>query len=171
MIHRNTNKFVMLAALAAGVLITAVMFTGQLNAQDQAPSWQNSSEQNSTSKESSIIGTYDPQAAFEQHPLQEKLMEFYASIQEETQKAQQQENQQKLRQLQQQFEQQRNQVIEQFHQDVEKALPEAAEAAGVKIIALEIAYTANDITPQDVTEQIVETFTEKDGEKTAGQQF
>ncbi len=169
MIHRNTNKFVLLVALTTGILISAAMFTGQLNAQDQVPSFQTSSENDS--KGTFKIGTYDPQTAFEQHPLQDKLMEKYASLQTAIQQAQQQNDQEKAMQLQQQFEQQRTQIIEQFQQDVGKALPTAANAAGVKIIALEIAYAADDVKQQDVTAHIVETFTGKDENKRAEPQF
>jgi hypothetical protein len=171
MIHRNTNKFVLLVVLAAGGLITAVMFTGQLNAQDQVPSLQNSPEQNSKEEVQFKVGTYDPQTAFSKHPAQKTLMDSYTSIQASIQKAQQEGDQQKVMQLEQQFEQQRNQIIEQFQQDVEKALPDAADKAGVKVIALEIAYTADDVAPEDVTSDIVETFTEEDGGIPAGQQF
>ncbi len=171
MIHRNTNKFVLLVALIAGVLITAAMFTGQLNAQDQLPFGQTSAERDSKTKEAFKVGTYNPQAAFEQHPLQEKLMEQYTSLEVAIQKAQQDGDQQKAMQLQQQFEQQRTQIIEQFQQDVEKALPEVAEAADVKVIALEIAYTADDVKTQDVTAHIVKAFTEKDEDKSAEPQF
>lgn len=168
MIRRNTNKFVLLAALTMGVLITAVMFTGQLNAQDQAP-FQQPSPERGTPGEVFRVGTYNPGAVFDQHPLQEKLMDEYTAMQEAAQIAQQEGDHETLMQLEQQFEQQRNQIIGQFQQDVESALPQVADAAGVKVIALDIAYTASDIAQEDVTAHIVEIVTENDEHSTEPQ--
>lgn len=166
MINRNTNKFVIFAALTAAVMITAVIFTGQLSAEDQDPFGQISpekpSEMNSKAKDVLKIGTYNPQAVFDQHPLKDKLMKQYGTIQKATQKAQKEGDQQKVMKLQQQFEQQRNQIIEKFHSDVDKAIPAIAKKNGIKVIALEISYTADDIATKNVTKQLMNAFTEKD---------
>lgn len=169
--YRNTNTFVLFIALTAVALIAATLFTGQLRAQDQIPYGQTFSEKDSQTEKAITVGTYNPQAAFEQHPLQEKLMEKYMTLQPAIQKAQQENDQQKAIQLQQEFEQERMQIIEQFQKDVDKALPEVAEAAGVKVIALEIAYIADDVKTQDVTAHLVEAFTENDENRPAQPQF
>ena len=171
MMSKHTNKLVLAITVIICIAVTIAIFTGPLTAQAQVPLGQASTAKSDGSKVAFKVGTYNPQTAFEQHPLQKKLMEKYNSLQAAIQEAQQEGDQQKAMQLQQQFEQQRTQIIEQFQQDVEKALPEAAEAADVKVIALEIAYTADDVKTQDVTAHIVETFTEKDENKSAEPQF
>ena len=157
--------------MIVGIAVTIVTFTGHLTARAQAPLSQVPATESKESKAVFKVGTYRPQTAFEKHPLHEKLMEKYTSIQTAIQLAQQENDQQKMAQLQQKFDQQRTQIAEQFQSDVKEAFPEVAEETGIKVIALQIAYTANDVAMQDVTEHIVETFTEKDEKENAEPQF
>lgn len=169
MSQHETNKFVLITGMIVGIAVTIVIFTGHLTARPQLS--QVPATESNESKDVFKVGTYRPQAAFEKHPLHKKLMEKYTSLQTEIQGAQQEGDQQKVKQLQQKFEQHRTQIVEQFQSDVKEAFPEVAEETGIKVIALQIAYTANDVAMQDVTEHIVEIFTEKDEKESAEPQF
>jgi Skp family chaperone for outer membrane proteins len=126
------------------------MFTGLLSAQAQdAPEKPQSTLQ---------VGTYDVEATFQQHPAQKELEKASQSSQAQMQAAQQEGDQQKLHQIQQQFEQTRSQVVEKFYRDVNKAMPTAAKAADVKVVAAEVSYTAKDVETKDITPQLIAAF-------------
>ncbi len=111
------------------------------------------------SQEAAIqVGTYNAQDAFEQHPAQAGLKESMASLQGAMQEAQEEGDNQRMQQLQQQFEQERTQAVEQFHQDVEAAVPEAADKAGVQVVAEQVIYTADNIETKDITADVVDAF-------------
>ncbi len=144
MMQTNLNK------LFLGVATTVAMFAGSLSAQAQdAPEKPQSTFQ---------VGTYDPEAAFQQHPAQVELGEASQTAQAQMQAAQQEGDQQKLQQIQQQFEQTRGQVIEKFYRDVNQTMPTAAKAADVKVVAVEVSYTANDVETRDITPQLIAAF-------------
>lgn len=173
--QHNANKLVFLIAGIISIAAAIAVFTGPLTAQAQAPWGQEpvpepAPEPNEL-KVAFKVGTYRPQVAFEKHPLQKKLMQEYERFETAMGEAQQEGDQEKVRQVQQQFEQQRTQIVQQFHTDVQQALPEVAEEAGIKVIALEIAYTAEDVATQDLTEDLVKTFAEDGQEQTAEPQF
>jgi len=104
------------------------------------------------------VGVYNPQQVFEQYPGRQQMMESLAALQQEAEEAIQQENHQKLAELQAQAEQQQRQTVEQFQQDIERILPEVAQATGVQLVAMEIIYAADDVEEQNLTTAIIEQF-------------
>lgn len=171
---RNSKKGIFGFALAIAVA-TAAILPGNLTAQGMQPGANAAAPgaasapqaAGQTDQQSAIlhVGTYDPQTTFEQHPGFAKLMETVGTMQADAQQAQMEGDEQKMQQLQMQFEQQRLQVMEKFQQDLNEALPQAAEAANVQIIVTEVAYSAGNVKTTDVTAQLVEILA-----KTAGQQ-
>lgn len=105
-----------------------------------------------------VIGTYDPQSAFEQYPARDDMMQQIQQGQQKMQEAQQQGDQQALIQLQQELEKLQQDTIASFYDDVKEALPQIAENQGIKVIAMEVVYTSDDVKSSDVTEQIVKSF-------------
>lgn len=96
------------------------------------------------------VGTYQPQIVFEQHPGHAELMKAIQSAQEQMQggdREQAMQRQQELAQIQ-------DRIIGQFQQDVEKALPEVAEEVNVKVVAVEVAYSDDDVETVDVTSEL-----------------
>ncbi len=144
MMQANLNK------LFFGVVTVVAMFTGLLSAQTQ-----DVSEKPQTTLQ---VGTYDAEAAFQQHPAQKELEKALQTAQAQMQAAQQEGDQQKLQQVREQFQQTRDQVVENFHQDVNKTMPTAAKAADVKVAAAQVSYTAKDVETKDITPQLIAAF-------------
>ncbi len=144
MIQTNLNK------LFFGVTTAIAMFAGLLSAQAQdAPEKPQSALH---------VGTYDLQAAFQQHPAQKELEKASQAAQAQMQAAQQEGDQRKVQQIQQQFEQTRGQVVDKFHRDVNEAMPTAAKSADVKVAAAEVSYTAREVETKDITPQLIAAF-------------
>lgn len=161
-------------SLAVVAVVAMVGLNAQLDAQtplDNLPPVEEPNEQAEAEttaqpeQEQSLarVGTYDPQAVFQAHPAQEKLMQEIQTAQTEMQEAQQDNDQEKMQTVQQQFEQKRRQIVQEFEKDIEEALPQAAEAAGVKVIALEVVYTADDVQAEDLTQPLIQELTKDDG--------
>lgn len=104
------------------------------------------------------VATYDAQEAFESHPAFADLMRQAQAAEQEMMAAQQSGDQQAMMGIQQQFQMRQQQVITQFQQDVQNLLPAIAEAEGVHIVALDIAYTAPGIETMDITGELAEGF-------------
>lgn len=172
MMQRNTNKFFFAVALAVGVVGALVMFTGDVRGQAEVPPADDpppviggQAEGGPDEPEAAFqVGIYNPQAAFQAHPAHEKLMNVLRTTQSEMQEAREAGDQQKVSQLHQKYEQARNEAVEKFERDVEKVLPEVAEATNVKAIVMEIVYTADDVQTKDVTPRVIDGF-DKDEEK------
>lgn len=105
-----------------------------------------------------LVGTYDTELVFQRHPSYDELMEALTTAQQGMQQAQQEGNQEEAMRVQQQYEQTRNRVIEEFRTDVTETVPEAAEAAGVQVVAVEIIYTGDDVGAKDITDELIEAF-------------
>lgn len=105
-----------------------------------------------------MIGTYDAQSAFEQYPARTEMVQQIQQSQQKMQQAQQQGDQQTLMKLQQELEQLQQETIAAFYNDVEEALPQIAEKQGIKVIAMQVIYTSDDVKSSDVTQQIVKSF-------------
>jgi Skp family chaperone for outer membrane proteins len=148
MMRKNAKKILLVLATVAGAVVAVSITADHLTVQAQAPA------------PGVEIGTYNPQAAFEKHPAQTRLMEIMETLQADLQKAQEQGDSAKAEQIQQQYEQERAQTIEQFHEDVNRVMPVAAESAGVSVVALEILYTAENVTTRDITPQLIGAFDE-----------
>lgn len=104
------------------------------------------------------VGTYDVEKVLQSHPAQTELAKAYSAVQEQYQAAQQAGDQQKMQQIQQQYEATRGQVIEQFQQDVNKAMPTVAKDVGTKLVALEVVYQAKEVKTKDITSQLIEAL-------------
>lgn len=147
------SKWYKIALALAVVLGLVVSFVHQAGAQQiELPEEAEQAEQEATLK----VGTYNPEAVFQSHPGHARLMNAVQEAQQQLEGA----DQQTRAQLQQQISQQQAEIVQQFQSDVQEALPEAAEAAGVKVVAVEIAYTAEDVETVDVSQQLIETFEE-----------
>ncbi len=161
MIQRNANKFLIGAGAVVGMAVVAVLVAAQLPAQAQMPAPDRPGAQAEGARPAVKIGTYDPEKAFLAHPAQKEMMEALTTAQNQMQQAQQDEDQQKMQQIQQQFEQARQKAIQQFQQDVDEALPEAAQTAGVKIVAMQVVYKADDVKAVDITPRLTKAFEEE----------
>lgn len=115
-----------------------------------------------------IVGTYDTEVAFQEHPAYEELMKALTDAQTGMQEAQEEGNQEKSQQVQQRYDQIRTQIIEEFRRDVEEAVPEAAEQAGVKVVAIEVVYKDDDVRTKDITKNIVESFGDQEEPEEGG---
>lgn len=167
MIQRNRNKFLIGAGAVVGMAVVAVLVAAQLPAQAQVPAQDQPAAQAERARPAVKIGTYDPEKAFQAHPAQKKLMEAVRTAQTQMQQAQQEEDQQKMQQIQQHYEQARQQAVQKFQQDVSEALPDAAKAAGVKVVAMQVVYKADDVKAIDITPRLAKAFAEaeNDGEE------
>lgn len=151
---RESAKKICLAAMAGCVFLTLLALTvGPLGAQEAG-------QQSETTMN---VGTYDMQAAFEQHPAQKELQQLMNSLQAKAEQAQGEEGgAAELQRLQAQYNEKRTQVIQQFHVDVEKVVPDAAKEAGVSVVAVELIYKGNDVNVKDITSEIIKRFKEDD---------
>lgn len=169
MIRRNTNRFFLGIALVGGFVTAVVMLAGPLSAQVQVPIQasppETSPDRPDRPKTILQVGTYDPEAVFQKHPDREELMEALNTAQTRMQEAQQEEDHMKMQQIQQQFEQARERVIQKFQEDINRALPKVAKAAGVKVVVREIVYKADDVKDMDLTPHLVKAFAEDDKDK------
>ncbi len=130
------------ALLTAGLVLGAIVLIGphtDAQAQQQA------------AKGAMQVGVYDQQALFQEYPGSQELMQFYQGIQDQMQQAQQDGDQQKLRELQQVTEEKRQEVIQNFEKAVDNALPTVADEAGIKVVALQVVYTADDVKTTNLT--------------------
>lgn len=102
-----------------------------------------------------VVGTYQPQQAAEQAGLNEQLVQAMSGLQERMVAAQQQGDQQAMQQIQAEARQVQQGIVQEFQTKIEQAMPAVAETAGVDIIAVQIAYTADGIATKDVTQNVV----------------
>lgn len=166
MIYRHKNKFAFAIALAVGVTAAVAMFAEHSRAQLQTLPGQTPP---TTGEQPPVVrvGTYNPQAAFEAHPAQEELMEAFNQVQTQMMQAQEAGDQQQMQQLQQGYEQKRNQIVERFQREVNEVLPVVAEAAGIKVVALQVVYSADDAQVRDLTPHLVGIFTQEEEQEEA----
>lgn len=159
MMRGNRNRL-----MIAGIVVLAVALVGHLNAQIGVET-----PQNADSNDTTPVGTYSVQEAFAAHPASKKLDQALAEAQTGMEKAQQEGNQQQMQQIQQKYEQTRSQAVETFREDVAEALPEVAREAGVKVVALDIVYTAEGVRTKNLTPLLTEAL--PDGsDKDSGEQ-
>lgn len=135
--------------LGVGLLSAAVIAVGLLTGGDAVQA---------NAADGLKVGTYNPQDAFEQYPARGEMMREMQAAQQKIQEAQQQGDQQTLMQLQQEIQQLQQETIQAFYKDVEEALPEIADKQGVKVVAMEVVYTSEDVESSDLTEQVVSSF-------------
>lgn len=107
------------------------------------------------------VGVYDAQALFQQSPDGKELMEYYENLQQEIQKAQQAGDQMKIQQLQQEAEKKRTEVVENFHKSVDEILPDVADDAGIKVVAVQVIYTADEVQTENLTRALADAMDEE----------
>ncbi len=107
------------------------------------------------------VGVYDQQALFDEYPGSEELMQYYQQIQPQMQEAQQAGDQQKMQQLQQATEQKRKEVIANFQNAVKQALPEVASNVGIKVVAIQVVYAADDVQTTNLTKPLAAAIAEE----------
>lgn len=156
MIQRYANRFLVGAGPVLGMAVVAILVAAQLPAQDQVPGQDRPGP-------AVKIGIYNAEEAFLAHPAQKEMMDALTTAQTEMQQAQQEDDTQKIQQIQQQYEQARQQAVEQFQQDVSEALPEAAKAANVRVVATQVEYKADEVETTDITARLVKAFEEEAG--------
>ena len=139
----------LIAVAAIAVVALAVTSFARLQAQDKSGS-------DGKAAEVAQVGTYDMQMAFQQYPGREELMKIYQSVKSEMSKAQKEGDQEKAREIQQKLQKKQQEIIEKFRSDVEKAVPKVANSTGVKVVAVQVVYTADGVNTRDITPQIVE---------------
>ena len=105
--------------------------------------------------EAMIVGTYNPQQVAMQSGLQQKMQGEMAGLQQRMQAAQQEGDQAAMQQIQGEAGQIQERIVGEFESDLDEAMPGVAEEAGVKIIAVEVSYTADDIETKDVTNALI----------------
>lgn len=161
MIQNNTRRFFLGTAVATGIAVATLTLISQMTAQAQEPGQDVPARQPKRSEAALKIGTYDPETAFQSHPAQKKLMGARKTALEQMQQAKQQKNAEKVRQVQQQYEQARDQAVQQFDRDVTQALPKVARDAGIKVVAREVVYKADNVKTVDITPHLSRVFTQK----------
>lgn len=105
-----------------------------------------------------VVGTYEPQQVFQQSEGQQELMEAFQEAQGSMQAAQEEGDQQKMQKLQSDMREKQEEIIGKFQDELEKVLPEVADATGVDIIAQGVEYTADDIDEKDVTDDVIKAM-------------
>jgi len=109
------------------------------------------------------VGVYQPQAVFNEHPVREEMIGELERVQLQMQQAQQAGDTQRIMELQSQMEQKQQEVVERFQQDLNRVMPRVAEEAGVKVVAVQVAYVADDVQTKDVTQQVIASVREAAG--------
>jgi len=146
------RRLTLSALLTAGLVLGAVVLTGPHT---------NAQAQQQVAESAMKVGVYDQEALFREYPGSDELMQFYQGIQQQMQEAQQNGNRQKLQQLQQAAEQKQKEVIDKFNHAVDEALPKVAAKIGVKIVAIEVVYTAGDVETTNLTRSLADAIAEE----------
>ncbi len=162
MLRGNARKFVIGISVTAGLAMAAIALAGQLTAQAQVPPGDAPPAEPAERASAVKVGTYNPEKVFEAHPAQAELMDALRTAQNQMQQG---ERGEEAQQAQAQYEQARQQAIQRFQEDVSKAIPQIAEAAGVKVVAVQVVYKAADVKTVDITPHLVRTFAEDKEDK------
>ena len=101
------------------------------------------------------VGTFEPGLVAQQTGLQQKVMEQMGVLQERMQAAQQSGNQEEMKKIQGEAQTIQQNAVAEFEAAIDKALPEVAKAAGVQLIAIDIAFMAEGIETKDLTAEVV----------------
>lgn len=137
----------------ASLLVAAAVLGGTVMVQDDADTAQQpQAEQTSDVR----LGTFDPQAVFQQSYGFNELMELSQRLQAEAQQAQSEGDQERLMELNQEMQQGQERIINQFQEEIDRIVPEVARENDFDIIALEVVYVQENIgEAEDITEEVV----------------
>lgn len=102
-----------------------------------------------------VVGTYDPQAVAQAVGLQQQMMQDMQGLQQRMQQAQQEGDQQAMQEIQAEAQQIQQDAADQFLADVEGVMEEVAQQAGAVIIATDVTYTAEGVSTEDVTQDVI----------------
>ncbi len=167
--YRSTNRLLFGFVLIAAFIAAVAMMSGDGSAQAEFPEEflfeeempaPIEEEEPVMAPDALHVGTYDPDAAFQRHPAQQALEMALRTAQTEMQRAQQEGDQMAMQQVQQQYEHSANMAIQEFQQDVDRVLPEVAEDTGVKVVATDVVYTADNVHTSDITPELIEAMTD-----------
>lgn len=160
MLKGKAGKFIFGNLMAVGMIAAVILLAGHYSAHAQGQPG-NVPPQKDTTK----IGTYDKQQAFQNHPAKEKLNNARRQAQTDMQKAQKEGNQQKMQAAQQQYQKKQEKMLQEFEQDISEEVPEIAKESGLDAVAREVVYTAKEVKTKDITSQLVKSFNEEKEEK------
>jgi hypothetical protein len=153
--QRRFNASTLAIGAIAGCGLAAAMVIGGLSQAAPATLDEHDDEQ-------IRLGTYDPQATFQQYLATTTFHQEMEELQREAQEAQQQGDQQRLMEIEQRVQQMQNRHVQAFYDGVESIMPTVAEEAGVKIVALEIVYADESFSePKDLTRRVVEQLNDE----------
>lgn len=102
-----------------------------------------------------VVGTYDPQAVAQAAGLQQQMMQDMQGLQQRMQQAQQEGDQQAMQEIQAEAQQIQQDAADQFLADVEGVMSQVAEETGAVVIATDVTYTADGVSTQDVTQDVI----------------
>ncbi|MGM0489462.1 MAG: hypothetical protein ACQESR_22215 [Planctomycetota bacterium] len=175
MIQRSANKFLLGTAVSVCAVTAIVVLSAHLSAQEQVTLEPSEAGSDKPEAEPAVeIGTYKPEQVFQSHPAQEELSRASETARTQLQQAQEADDQETMERIQQEYQETQNEIVETFRKDVDEALPQAAEAAGVPVVATEIVYTAEDVGTKDITPDLINVIAENaggEGEPPAVPQF
>lgn len=145
-LRKNSASFVFGGTLALALLGASV---GVASMQDQP-------DRESDREKASQVGTYEPQAVFQNSPHSATLTERLAPLQQEAQQAAQEGDQQRAIEIQGRMQTIQNEVVQEFLSDVEAAIPNVAAEAGMKIVALDVVWVDPELgEPKDISNDLV----------------
>lgn len=133
------KKFAIVGVSMAVALTGAVLFAQNTGNADEAM----------------VVGTYDPQAVAMQSGLQQKMQAEMGGLQQRMQTAQQEGDQAAMQEIQSEAGQIQERIVGEFESDLDGVMPGVAEEVGVKIIAVEVSYTADEVETKDVTDALI----------------
>lgn len=102
-----------------------------------------------------VVGTYQPNEIAQAVGFQQKMMQKMEGLQARMQQAQQEGDQEAMQQIQTEAQQAQQEATDELLADIEAVMPRVAEQTGVRIVAVDVAYTAEDVTTKDITQDIV----------------
>jgi len=101
------------------------------------------------------VGTYSVEDVAAQSGLQQQMQQEMSGLQIRMQEAQQEGDQAAMQQIQTEAGQIQERIVADFENSLDAAMPAVAEKAGVKIIAADVSYAADDVETRDVTNDII----------------
>ena len=108
------------------------------------------------------VGTYRPGEVVRVLGFQEKVRERFQGLHENMEEARQEGNQEAVRDIQSEVHRARQEARSDLLSRIEGVIPEVAETTGVLVVAVELEYTAPEVTTRDITREIVDALTARE---------
>jgi Skp family chaperone for outer membrane proteins len=112
-----------------------------------------------------MVGTYDEQQIFLQHPSLKELQDAQMKARQDLQEAQENDDQEKSQQIYMDFSRKQQEIIQNFQDVVAKALPEVAENTGVQVIATQVKYATEGVKVKDITSDVMKAIGIEESQK------